>query len=178
NAGLPGSGRLEDFSPEQIDRALEVNLRAPIQLCRALLPGMLERDSGHLVLMSSLLGKMASPRTSLYSATKFGLRGFAHGLHQDLDGTGVGVSIVFPGFVSEAGMFADSGAAAPAVLGSVRPERVAAAVVRGIERERLELDVARLPARVGAMISGLTPALSARVQLRAGGAKVADAMAE
>ena len=80
NAALPASGRVEDFEPDQIDRALDVNLRAPIQLTRALLPGMLERGRGHLVLVSSLSGKVASPRSGIYSATKFGLRGFAAGL--------------------------------------------------------------------------------------------------
>jgi uncharacterized protein len=178
NAGLPGSGRLEEYAPEQIDRALDVNLRAPIQLARAFLPGMLERRTGHLVFMSSLLGKVASPRAALYSATKFGLRGFAHGLRQDLDGTGVGVSVVYPGFVAEAGMFAESGASAPGALGTVPPERVARAVVRGIERDRLELDVASLPARAGALLGGLTPSLSARVQRRFGGAEIAESMAE
>ena len=60
NAALPASGPIDDFSPEQIDRALDVNLRAPIQLTRALLPGMVERGSGHLVFVSSLAGKAAS----------------------------------------------------------------------------------------------------------------------
>ena len=52
NAALPASGRVEDFDPEEIDRALDVNLRAPIQLTRALLPGMLARGRGHLVFVS------------------------------------------------------------------------------------------------------------------------------
>jgi short-subunit dehydrogenase len=128
--------------------------------------------------MSSLSGKVASPRSALYSATKFGLRGLAHGLHQDLDGTGVAVTAIYPGFVSEAGMFAESGASPPAALQPVPPERVASAVVRGIERERLEVDVAPLPARAGALVGGIAPSLSAWVQLRMGGTKVADKIAE
>ena len=76
NAALPGSGPLDSFSPEQIDRALEVNLRAPMQLTRALLPSMLERERGHLVYVSSLVGKIPAAGSSIYSATKFGLRGF------------------------------------------------------------------------------------------------------
>ena len=96
NAALPASGPIVDFSPEQIDRALDVNLRAPIQLTRALVPGMVERGAGHVVLVSSLSGKVASIGSSLYSATKFGLRGFASGLREDLHGTGVGVTVVFP----------------------------------------------------------------------------------
>src|SRR4051794_3159185 len=133
NAALPASGPIDDFTPEQIDRALDVNLRAPIQLARALVPGMVERHGGHVVLVSSLSGKLASVGSSLYSAGKFGLRGFAAGLREDLHGTGVGVTVVFPGFISEAGMLADSGVRLPRWVGTRTPEQVADAVVRGIE---------------------------------------------
>ena len=149
NAGLPASGPIDDFSAEQIDRALDVNLRAPIQLTRALLPGMIERGSGHVVLMSSLSGKVASVGSSLYSATKFGLRGFASGLREDLHGSGVGVTVVFPGFVSDAGMLADSGVRLPRWVGTRTPGAVADAVVRGIEQGRAEIDVAPLSLRAG-----------------------------
>ena len=113
NAGLPASGRLERFTAEEIDRALDVNLRAPIQLTRALVPGMVERGRGHVVFVSSLSGKVASARSALYSATKFGLRGFAGGLREDLHGGGVGVTVVFPSFIRDAGMFADTGVKLP-----------------------------------------------------------------
>ena len=79
NAGLPGSGRLNSFSPEQIDRALAVNLRAPMLLAHGLTESMVARGSGHLLFMSSLAGRAGAPGTSVYSATKFGLRGFALG---------------------------------------------------------------------------------------------------
>src|SRR5829696_7662531 len=84
NAGLPASGRLETFSEEEVDRALDVNLRAPMQLARALVPAMAEGGAGHLVFVSSLNGKLPSPGTSVYSATKYGLRGFAASLRTDL----------------------------------------------------------------------------------------------
>ena len=92
----------------EVDRALDVNLRAPIHLARAFADQMVERGSGHLVFISSLSGKTASPGGSLYSATKFGMRGFALGLREDLVGTGVGVTTVFPGFIRDAGMFHES----------------------------------------------------------------------
>src|SRR3954462_7627058 len=113
NAALPGSGRLEGYELEQVDRVLEVNLRAPIALARELAPGMVERGTGHLVFVSSLSGKTATAGQSLYAATKFGLRGFALGLRADLHDSGVGVSTVFPGFIRDAGMFADSGVKLP-----------------------------------------------------------------
>jgi uncharacterized protein len=178
NAALPASGRLEDFEPEQIDRAIDVNLRAPMQLARALVPGMLERGRGHVVLVSSLSGKVASPRSGVYSATKFGLRGFAAGLRDDLHGTGVGVTVVFPGFVSEAGLFAETGVKLPRFVGTRTADQVAAAVVRGIERERAEIDVAPLGLRLGTRLSELAPVTAARIQRRLGSERIADALAE
>ena len=178
NAALPASGRVDDFEPEQIDRAIDVNLRAPIQLTRALMPGMLQRGRGHVVLVSSLSGKAASPRSGIYSATKFGLRGFAAGLREDVEPQGVGVSVVFPGFVSDAGLFADSGVKLPPWVRTRTPDQVAEAIVRAIERERAEVDVAPLALRVGTRIAGVAPVTVARVQRRLGSERIADALAD
>jgi uncharacterized protein len=178
NAALPASGRVEDFGPEEIDRSIAVNLRAPIQLTRALLPGMLDRGRGHVVLVSSLSGKVASPRSGLYSATKFGLRGFAAGLREDVEPLGIGVTVVFPGFVSDAGFFAESGVKLPRWVATRTPEQVAEGVVRGIERERAEVDVAPLSLRVGTRISELVPVTAARVQRRLGSERIADELAD
>jgi short-subunit dehydrogenase len=177
NAALPASGSLDDFSPEEIDRALDVNLRAPMQLTRALLPGMLERGRGHVVLVSSLSGKVASVGSSVYSATKFGLRGFAAGLREDLHGTGVGVSVVYPGFVAGAGMFAEAGVELPRWVRLVEPGQVAEAVVEGIEAGRAEIEVAPLSLRAGALVGSLAPVTVAKLQRRLGSDRVARAIA-
>ncbi len=176
NAALPASGELTSFSAEEVDRALDVNLRAPIQLARLLAPVMCARRSGHMVFVSSLSGRTAGPHSSLYSATKFGLRGFSLGLRQDLAEHGVGVSCVFPGFVRDAGMFADSGATLPPGVGTSSPEEVAAGILRAIERNRGEVDVAPLAMRAGARLGGLAPELTATVQGRLGSFKVARAI--
>ena len=178
NAALPASGRVDDFEPGEIDRAIDVNLRAPIQLTRAFLPAMLERGRGHVVLVSSLSGKAASPRSGVYSATKFGLRGFAAGLREDVEPQGIGVSVVFPGFVSDAGLFAESGVKLPPWVGTRTPEQVAEAIVRAIERGRAEVDVAPLGLRMGTRIAGLAPVTVARVQRRLGSERIADALAD
>lgn len=178
NAGLPASGPLLSFEPEQLDRALDVNLRAPMHLARALAPAMVERRSGHLVFMSSTAGKVASPRSSVYSATKFGLRGFAFGLREDLHGTGVGVTTVFPGFIRDAGMYHDSGVKLPFYIGTRTPAQVAAAVVRGVETGRAEIDVAPLPLRAGGWMGGLAPAALAAIQRRLGGERISEAFGD
>ncbi len=173
NAALPASGRLESFSIEEIDRALEVNLRAPIVLARALLPQMLQRGRGHLLFVSSLAGKAPAPGSSIYNATKSGLRGFAAALRTDLHGSGVGVSAVFPGFIRDAGFFADTGIQLPRGVGTRSPEDVARAVVDAIERDRGEVDVAPFGLRIGAIVSGLAPEVAAGVSRRLGGEAVA-----
>ncbi|MBN1527951.1 MAG: SDR family NAD(P)-dependent oxidoreductase [Thermoleophilaceae bacterium] len=177
NAALPASGRVDSFSPGEIDRALDVNLRAPIQLARALAPGMVERGRGHMVFVSSLSGKIATGGSAIYSATKFGLRAFAAGLREDLLGSGVGVTTVYPGFISDAGMFAEAEVKLPPGVGTRTPEAVADAVVRGIEQNKGELEVAPLGLRLGARLWGLSPAGVGLVQRRLGSLKVADALA-
>ncbi|HEX6619382.1 MAG TPA: SDR family NAD(P)-dependent oxidoreductase [Solirubrobacteraceae bacterium] len=174
NAGLPGSGLLTSFSVDEIDRALAVNLRAPMVLARALTEHMVARGAGHLVFMSSLAGKVGTPRSSVYSATKFGLRGFAQSLREDLRPSGVGVSAIFPGFVRDAGMFHDTGTKLPPGVGTVSPQDVADAVVRAIERNRGEVDVAPVGLRAGAKAAGLAPDLAATVQRKLGGQRIAE----
>jgi short-subunit dehydrogenase len=169
NAGLSASGLLESFTPEQIDRAIDVNLRVPMQLARAVAQPMIARRRGHIVFMSSLSGMTASPGAPLYSATKFGLRGFAGALREDLRGHGIGVSAIFPGFVSDAGMFADAHLDLPFGVGTSTPEEVADAVVRGIERNRGEIMVAPLSMKVGTVLGATAPAIATRVQRRLGG---------
>jgi uncharacterized protein len=177
NAALPGTGRLNDLSQAQIDQILEVNLRAPIALARALVPGMIERRRGHLVFVSSLNGRVASPQSSIYAAAKFGLRGFAFGLRQDLRPHGVGVSVVTPGFIRDAGMFADAGVRLPPGVGTRTPEQVGAAVLRAVEGNRAEVDVAPISLRVGARMAGVAPELAATVQRLLGGDRIAADLA-
>ncbi|MEA2286257.1 MAG: hypothetical protein QOJ21_2300 [Solirubrobacteraceae bacterium] len=174
NAGLPGSGHVMSFSTDQIDRALAVNLRAPMVLSRVIGERMVTRRSGHIVLMSSLAGKAGTPRSGVYSATKFGLRGFAQGLRQDLRPHGVGVTAVFPGFVRDAGMFAESGAKLPPGVGTSTPEQVADAVLRAVERNRGEVDVAPLPMRLGALFAGVAPEIAAAFTRLTGGERVGE----
>jgi short-subunit dehydrogenase len=178
NAGLPGTGRVEDFSPTELKRALRVNLEAPMILARELAPRMRERGDGHLVFVSSLSGKAPSPRSAVYAATKFGLRGFALCLRADLAGTGVGVSLVAPGFIRDAGMFADSGAKAPAGMGTSTPKDVGAAAVKAIERNKVEVAVAPLQTRALAHLGLASPRIAMAAISGGTASKAADRVAE
>ncbi len=177
NAALPATGRLENFSSEEVQRALRVNFESPILMARAIGPKLAEKGEGHFVFIASLSGKVGSPRASLYNGTKFGLRGFAFGLREDMHPHGVGVSVVSPGFVREAGMFADADMKPPPGLGTTTPGKVAEAVVRAIQRNRNEITVAPRRQRFTAEFGYRHPELAARVQRRGGAEQIADELA-
>jgi short-subunit dehydrogenase len=177
NAALPGTGRLESFSDEELRRALRVNLEAPIVMARELEPAFAKKGEGHIVLIASLSGKVGSPRSSIYNATKFGLRGFAFGLREDLHAYGAGVSIVSPGFVREAGMFHDAEGKAPAGFGTTTPKKVARAVVKAVETDRLEITVAPRRQRLLSEIGYRHPRLASRIQRSGGADRIAERLA-
>jgi short-subunit dehydrogenase len=138
---------------------------------------MIERRRGHMVFVSSLSGKAASPSSSLYSATKLGLRGFALALREDLRPHSVGVSTVLPGFIRDAGMFADSGITLPRGVGTRTPDQVATAVINVIERNRAELDVAPASLRLGSTFASIAPQTAARFSRMMGSTKIATDLA-
>ena len=175
NAALPAAGPIDDFTIAEIDRALDVNLRAPIVLARAAAIAMARRGAGHIVFVSSMAAKTAGPSVGLYSATKAGLRALALALREDLRGTGVGVSVILPGPISGAGMWAETGLRPPPGIRMKPPSAVADAVVRAVVENRAELDVAAPGLWAGAVIAQLWPAVFAALGRRWAG-QYADAL--
>jgi short-subunit dehydrogenase len=178
NAAMHGTGRLERLGADEVKDTLRVNLEAPILMTQALVPRLIERGEGQIVLIGSLNGKAATPRSSIYCATKFGLRGFALALREDLLPHGVGVSLVSPGFVRDAGMFHESGTQAPPGLGTTTPGAVATGVVRAIRDNRPEVEVATIRLRAAIAFAHRRPQLAARVQRRGGADKIAEKLSE
>jgi len=173
NAGVPASGRLETFGLDEIDRALDVNVRAGIVLARLLAPAMVRQKSGHMVFMSSVAGKVPTPGLTIYNATKFAVRGFGLSLREELWGTGVGVSVICPVYVREAGMWAATSLKPHPIVGEVTPAQVAEAVASAIKRNRGEVDVAGPAMKASLVVNALAPALFA-----AAGRRPAAAIAE
>ena len=168
NAGTPASGQLSDYSVDQIDRALAVNLRAPIVLAKLVGQQMASRRCGHMVFMSSLSGKSASGHMALYNATKFGLRGFSTALRDDLRPYGVGVSTIFPGPIRDAGMIAETDVHIPR-LGTRTTEAVAKATIHAVEENIAEVTVAPWSLRAATLLGSLAPELTSRLQRKTGG---------
>jgi short-subunit dehydrogenase len=154
---LPATGPLDDFTVEEIDRALDVNLRAPILLARAAAPSMVNRGGGHIVFVSSLAAKLPGPALGLYAATKQALRGLGLALHEDLRSLGVGVSVIYPGPISDVGMWADAHLRTPFGMPTRPPDAVADAVVRAVTTNRAEIAVASRPVQAAAAFAHVCP---------------------
>ena len=174
NAGLEQVCFFETLSEADIDRFTEVNLTAPMQLTRLVLPGMLARGRGHIVNVASAAAYGAAAFGETYGATKAGIVGFTRSLRASLKTvkSPVSASAVCPGFISQAGMFADIQAAhgvkAPWVMGTCTPEAVARALLRVIERDEPERFVSGRPLRVFFAVGMLWPRLLERLSMLLG----------
>lgn len=168
NAGLENGGTFLNRSADEIERVLQTNLLAPLLLTRCLLPGMVQRGQGHIVTIASLAGKMALPYAATYSASKAALLAWSASLRVELRNTGVGCSLVTPGFIAEAGMFASHGSRAPSYLGQKRPQDVAQAVLRAVRENRHEVVVSARPSKPLQVAYALAPQFLIRVMERLG----------
>lgn len=135
NAGLArGLDAVHDGKHDDWDEMIDTNVKGVLNMMRALLPGMVERDSGHVVNVGSIAGYVAYPKGNVYCATKFAVRGLTEGANLDLVNTQVRMSSVDPGLVeTEFSLVRFRGDAARAGqtyagVDALRPEDVADAV--------------------------------------------------
>lgn len=172
NAGVEFTAAYHELTEDDLRDILNINLAAPMVLTRLVLPEMLRRRAGHIVNISSLAGKSGPAFQEPYAATKAALVAFTSSLRATYRGTGVSASVVTPGFV-EAGIYANlksrSGCSAPRLLGTSKPEAVARAVMKVIERDQFEQIVNPLPVRPLLAFCALFPTLGEWLTERTGG---------
>jgi uncharacterized protein len=97
SAGVGMFNRAHETSDEAIQSMMAVNVTAPMQLTKLLLPGMMERRSGHLIYLGSQAGKVATPKTSVYAASKHAIIGYTNALRMEVAPFGIHVTTVNPG---------------------------------------------------------------------------------
>jgi len=98
NAGLAaGLDNLHEGDPDDWDRMIDTNIKGLLNVSRAILPAMVERNSGHVVNIGSIAGHVVYPKGNVYNATKFAVRALTEGMNIDLLGTKIRVSTVDPG---------------------------------------------------------------------------------
>lgn len=165
NAGVGWAGPFGEMTADDVRRVVDVNLTAPIELTRALLPALRTRPGARVVFVTSIAGRTAVAGESVYSAVKAGLDAFAESLRFELAGTAVRIGVVVPGVV-DTEFFARRGR--PYERRSPRPvpaSRVAAAVLRAARDDRPDQYVPRwlrLPVTVRGVLPGVYRVLAAR----------------
>lgn len=171
NAGVERYRRYETAPIDEMEWIMRTNVLAPQILSRLVLPGMLERRKGHIVNVASVAGKTAVPFNSLYSSSKHALVGFSWSLREEVRSRGVSVSVLCPGYVTGAGMFADwsRGRKPPGVSSAVGPDKVAAGLVRAIEKDRAEVVVAGGLLKGVDVLHAISPALTTAIARKSGG---------
>jgi 3-oxoacyl-[acyl-carrier protein] reductase len=99
NAGWGRRAPVTKMDPDDLDRTLRLNLRAPILLARRLVPDMIAKGEGAVINIGSVSGKSGEANGAAYSASKFGLIGFSQSLYEEVREHGIKVSVILPGFV-------------------------------------------------------------------------------
>jgi NAD(P)-dependent dehydrogenase (short-subunit alcohol dehydrogenase family) len=97
NAGIDATLPFDEMPPKTFDRILDVNLRGPVIMARAVFPHMRQRGAGHIVNVASTAAKRTWPNASAYHASKWGLMGFSHALHTEARPLGIKVTAVVAG---------------------------------------------------------------------------------
>jgi short-subunit dehydrogenase len=170
NAGIEIVSTFAELSLEQIDEVTRTNYSSALWLTKLVLPSMLARRDGAIVNVASMAGKSPVPFNTIYCGSKAGMINFANALNAELEGTGVHAGSVCPGFVADAGMWADheaGGATMPRTLGTISPQKVADGVIKVIKGQP-EVIVASGPMRPLLALGELWPSLRFRVIRRLG----------
>ena len=169
NAGIEHLSRFQDVSLDDIESIIKTNVVALEILTRLIVPTMIDRMHGHIVNIASLAGKTAAPFNTVYSSSKHAVVGFSWSLREELKPHGIGVSVVCPTYVSDAGMFASARTSDPPnISNSVTPAQVASATIEAIERDRAELVVAPGLSRFVDVFHAISPEVTTNVARRTG----------
>jgi short-subunit dehydrogenase len=166
NAGIAHYIPFRDMSLETVDQLTTVNWLGTVHTVKAALPGMIERARGHIAIVSSGAGIRSFPNAAVYGATKAAQRGFGEALRHELKGSGVGLTMVYPGQISSS-LHDHEKERMPSwyrLDRSAPPEPLAEAIVEGVEKGRREVFYPR-NVRLLRVVHGLNPGL-ADVMLR------------
>lgn len=162
NAGYGEFVPFAEAALTHFEEMMDVNYLGTVRCAHAVLPSMLERGQGHIVNVASMAGKLATAKSTAYSATKHAVLGFTNALRRELRGSGVQVSAVNPGPIDTP--FFDRADPEGTYVKNIRwfmlaPDKVAKAIVSVIERRKPELDMP-WTASVGVKIMQLFPRAS------------------
>ncbi|GAC1328024.1 MAG: hypothetical protein NVSMB17_02890 [Candidatus Dormibacteria bacterium] len=163
NAGTDDPRHITDVTDEGVAAMFDLNVVALVNMTRQVLPTMIAQHSGQVVNIASMAGLAPVPYASVYSATKHAVVGFSASIRYELEDTGVGVSVVCPNFVSEAGLFHENTGGDTGAVPTVTPTAVADAVVGAITGNKERVLVSPAYVKLTPTIVGMSPGIVARL---------------
>jgi short-subunit dehydrogenase len=167
NAGVSRYTLFLDTPIEEHEALMQINYWGMLYCTYAFLPAMLERDSGHIVNLSSISGKLGTVRHTAYCASKFAVAGFSDSLYFELLGTGVNITVVNPGVVETHLFDHDSFSDFPDDLRKMMkpPQLLTRSILRGIRRRKYEVTFPR-GLWAGVVVRAFWPPLYRMLQAR------------
>ncbi len=174
NAGISQRYQALDGMMELDEKIMHTNFFGTIAITRPIAKKMVERKSGHLVTISSVLGLYGVQTRTTYAASKHALRGYFHSLRNELFGSGVVISNIYPGYVttnvSRNALMANGGAYGkvdPGHASGIRPDACAKRIIKAIENEEAEVVIAKGKEWLGVFLSRYFPSLYRYISARA-----------
>jgi NAD(P)-dependent dehydrogenase (short-subunit alcohol dehydrogenase family) len=172
NAGVELTAPFVDYTDEEIETVMDVNLLAPMSLIRQAVPGMVERGRGHVVTMASLAGRLSPAYMATYGLTKAALIALTQSLRAEHAGDPVGFSAICPGFVRGAGMvepLLEAGTEFTSTVPLTPPELIGGAVIKAVRKDLPDVTIVhRRPIRAVLAMYALAPRLTERLLIRGG----------
>ena len=171
NAGVEIASAFTSYTREELTSMVDVNLTAPLLLAHRLVPGMLARERGHVVFISSVVGKLGLAYEGPYTATKAALIGLTQALRSEYLNASVGFSVICPGFIAGDGMYqrmVEEGVKSEPPAGRDDNQKVTDKVVQAIRRDQPEVVETGAPIRPILALNQLTPRFVERLVPRFG----------
>lgn len=171
NAGYGCFKPVYEYPSEKMARMWQVNFQSPYESIQEALPGLLARRSGHIVLVSSVLGKKGIPYSAPYCATKFALVGLGQSIRGELRDFGIGVSVICPGYTStefhEVAALESGKGSVGRPMRAQGPESVAAAILEAVRRNSAEVHLT-WQAKAILVVDRISNRLANRIMVAAG----------
>jgi NAD(P)-dependent dehydrogenase (short-subunit alcohol dehydrogenase family) len=142
-AGIGSGGSIDTFAASEMQRMMDINFMGTFHCIQKALPVMRGQGSGHFVCLSSVAGKLGNPFLSGYCASKWAVRGFTSAVRAELEGSGIGITTVYPAWVDTPMVHQENNV----MLGTnaqalITPEQVATAILQAVHEDRRDLTLA------------------------------------
>ncbi|KAJ9588148.1 hypothetical protein L9F63_018473 [Diploptera punctata] len=159
NGGISNRGNVQSTNANVFIKIMTVNFFGQMVLTKALLPSMIRQQSGHIVAVSSVQGKMAIPFRSAYAASKHALQAFSDSLRAEVAQHNIQVSVVSPGYIATAlsinaltGSGSTHGVMDSAIASGYTPEYVAEEILKAVIRDKKDIIIAPIVPRIAVLL--------------------------